>query len=228
MQEPLIFKTQHLVIAKYNEDVSWTHKVYNYKSFIYNKHNVHFHLSYIPLINIGKEAHTYLTHIIDNYNDLADYTIFCQGHPFDHCPDFLKKLNQPIYENFNWYTDKISDKGHAVRLWGVSLYTSEMLQRSGFYNIPKRLIFGAGAQFGITRELILQKPLCFYQHLLGLFSRKNLYESWLVGATLSNGQGSFYKRRGVYNFYFTACAFERIWWYIFNHPHFDVKLIATD
>ena len=40
------------------------------------------HMLSIP--NIGAEHQTYLHHIITNYNDLADITIFCQGHPFDH------------------------------------------------------------------------------------------------------------------------------------------------
>eukprot|EP01038_Epipyxis_sp_PR26KG_P013361 gene13361-17920_t len=41
------------------------------------------------LSNVGCESHTYLNHIISNYEQLADVTYFTQGHPFDHAPDFL-------------------------------------------------------------------------------------------------------------------------------------------
>ena len=33
----------------------------------------------IPLPNVGRESHTYLTHIVTQYDDLSDYTIFFQG-----------------------------------------------------------------------------------------------------------------------------------------------------
>jgi hypothetical protein len=104
-----------LVIARYKENLSWLKDIpTNFNTFIYNKDdsipptrvftrngwinkgaipspiNAPQNASIINLPNIGREADTYLTHIINNYDNLADITIFCQGSPFDHSPDILK------------------------------------------------------------------------------------------------------------------------------------------
>jgi len=84
-----------LVIARYNEDISWLNKIKNKKITIYNKGKDDINKESIKLPNIGRESHTYLTHIIRNYNNLADITIFSQGDPFFHSPDFLKLIKNP-------------------------------------------------------------------------------------------------------------------------------------
>lgn len=83
-----------LVVARYNEDLSWLFKVNNKKITIYNKGN-NINYNNIKLPNIGRESHTYLTHIIKNYDNLADITIFTQGDPFFHSPDFLNLIEKP-------------------------------------------------------------------------------------------------------------------------------------
>ena len=84
-----------LVIARYNEDISWLSKVKNMKITIYNKGEDNINKKSIKLPNIGRESHTYLTHIIDNYDNLADITIFSQGDPFFHSPDFINLIKKP-------------------------------------------------------------------------------------------------------------------------------------
>ena len=66
------------VVARYKENVDWTINIP--KATIYNK----FWTPDLP--NMGKEAHTYLSHIVGNYNDLAKTTVFVQGDPFPHLP----------------------------------------------------------------------------------------------------------------------------------------------
>ena len=46
--------------------------------------------------NVGREGHTYYKHIYDNYDNLADYTIFLQGNPFDHSPNIISNLNKYV------------------------------------------------------------------------------------------------------------------------------------
>jgi hypothetical protein len=75
-----------LVIARHNEDVQWV-TPYNDIACIYNKgrDNIKGVVDRIvPLENIGREGHTYLYHIIDNYDKLTEKTIFLQGDPFTH------------------------------------------------------------------------------------------------------------------------------------------------
>ena len=75
-----------MVIARYNEDLSWLKidPFINYKSIVYNKgindnfekYNVN---KVINLKNVGRCDHTYLYHIINNYDNLDDITIFLPG-----------------------------------------------------------------------------------------------------------------------------------------------------
>lgn len=92
-----------LVVAKYKENVDWTTLFDDV--IIYNKgpqrctcppHCV------IDIENKGREGGTYLTHIITNYNMLAEYTIFCQACPFEHSPDFIH-LVKNFKEHFNYF-----------------------------------------------------------------------------------------------------------------------------
>ena len=76
-----------IVISRYNENIDWLYN-YNLDNFntiyIYNKGNT-FNNKFgnnvvvISLPNVGRENHTYLYHIISNYNNLADVTIFLPG-----------------------------------------------------------------------------------------------------------------------------------------------------
>jgi hypothetical protein len=75
-----------IVVARYNEDLSWLHRepFNQYPNIIYNKgktsidkfpktHEV------IELENTGREYASYLHHIISNYNNLANITVFLPG-----------------------------------------------------------------------------------------------------------------------------------------------------
>lgn len=88
-----------LILARYNEDISWIDKVDVEKITIYNKGEDNLKYKYIKLPNIGRESHTYLYHIIENYDNLTELTIFSQGDPFFHSPHFLKLIkNRDLFE----------------------------------------------------------------------------------------------------------------------------------
>ena len=79
-------KNIDLVIARFNEDLNWLKdEPFNtYNPIIYNKGvNDNFYKTnskkIIKLENIGRCDHTYLYHIIENYDNLADVTIFLPG-----------------------------------------------------------------------------------------------------------------------------------------------------
>lgn len=100
-----------LVVSAYNEDISWIKKIKNSK-IIYNKSNKKIKDS-IPLENIGRESHTYLHHIVKNYDKINDFTIFCQGHPFDHCPQFIEIANCKSIESINKVSKKHNEKNYS-------------------------------------------------------------------------------------------------------------------
>jgi hypothetical protein len=136
----------------------------------------------LPLPNVGYEAHTYLTHIITRYDSLSDLTVFAQGRPFDHVPDFHKKLRRLAkgderVEEFKWLgfvVDYDDPKGHRVfRSWSKNRDGRE-LNLCGFFrslwdcSAPERIVFYPGAQFIASKELILKQPLSFYERALAL------------------------------------------------------------
>jgi hypothetical protein len=85
--------SKHLVVARFNEDLKWLELLPLEDIdhiFIYNKGPNDVKLSFFPssgkqtisvikLPNVGKCDHTYLYHIITNWNNLGDVTIFLPG-----------------------------------------------------------------------------------------------------------------------------------------------------
>jgi len=79
-------KSIELIISRYNENLEWTldKPFNNYKYIVYNKgNNDNFEkkniVKIINLKNVGRESHTYLYHVINNYNNLSDIIVFLPG-----------------------------------------------------------------------------------------------------------------------------------------------------
>lgn len=103
-----------IVIALYEEkNIDWIFKIpKHFNLYIYNKGNdlpEDFLLNLKTKIsnykiekikNVGRETDTYLHHIVNNYNNLGDLTIFSQGDPIEHSPDFVKLLQN--YKDFDF------------------------------------------------------------------------------------------------------------------------------
>ncbi len=89
-----------IVIARYKEDISWVLEIPpDFEVFLYNKGDPISdprllarinHLIVRP--NVGRESETYLFHMINNLADGNGFTVFAQGDPFEHSPDFLRLL----------------------------------------------------------------------------------------------------------------------------------------
>jgi hypothetical protein len=79
-------------VARYNEDI-YNFAEYNDNLVVYNKWEDDISPSIKKtcikkLPNVGREAGTYCTYIIENYDNLPDYMIFTQGNPCDHIAIF--------------------------------------------------------------------------------------------------------------------------------------------
>lgn len=92
-----------LVVAHCTEDLGWLAQVpEDIGIVVYNKSTApDAAAAQLPpraalhtLPNRGREADTYLSYIIEHYDDLPDVAIFAQGHPFEHSPDFLGLLGE--------------------------------------------------------------------------------------------------------------------------------------
>ena len=173
-----------IVVARYNEDLEWTKQflnviVYNKGTIlVYNKGSTltgDFNQKF--LINVGREGHTYYKHIYDNYDNLADYTIFLQGNPFDHSPNIISNLNKYINnENLRIDFEFLSDKILNCNLSGCSYHeglplieTYEKLFDERIENMEFQ--FGAGGQFIVSKGKILQRPKYFYLKIVEMLDK---------------------------------------------------------
>lgn len=174
--------TIELVVAHYQENLNWLRKVpASIQKTIYTKAETPLAPGHLPLPNVGREAHTYLHHIVNRYDSLADYTIFCQGKPFDHAFDFHARLRALAAGNlpekpFTWVghiIDTDTPDGELFKAWSKN-ETGEGLNLAGFHQSllgttgPEAYPFVLGAQYIAGRELIHDKPLSFYQNALNL------------------------------------------------------------
>lgn len=89
-------KDLQLVINRYDEDVSWS-DVFDKVRVIYDKSPVVLNSSQashvVPTDNVGREANTYLKHIVQNYDRLANRTVFMHGTP-PGCGFFFANSNK--------------------------------------------------------------------------------------------------------------------------------------
>lgn len=173
-----------LVVARYLEDLGWLRKrPANLRVTVYDKSpDQSAGPEALPLPNVGREAHTYLHHIVSRYDTLADWTIFCQGKPFDHAYDFKKSLHALAdgsravsSTGFHWLghlIDTDDEQGERLfRPWSKN-EDGRGLDLRGFHQVlfdtdgPALYTFVLGAQFAVHRELIRRQPLDLYERAL--------------------------------------------------------------
>jgi Protein of unknown function (DUF3431) len=162
------------VVARYQENLDWTNGLSN--CIVYNKgpNEPNTKHPVISLPNIGREGHTYLHHIIENYDNLDDYTCFLQGYPFDHTPDLAKRIldfpsiDPPPFEfvSSRVYTVNLSYDPTDFSLHPLLISTYEKV--FGTHKTDHTFSFGAGAQFIVSRDTIRSRPKEFYQKIVPL------------------------------------------------------------
>lgn len=173
--------TIELVVARYREDLRWLKRVpKKIRVTVYDKGG-HADAKH-PLQNIGREAQTYLHHIVTRYDDLADLTVFAQGKPFDHVSTFHHKLRDlasghHVVKEFEWLGFIIDwDDATGSRLFRnwtkndekLSLPMDEFFRAMWNRPAPEKLIFFPSAHFIASRELIRRLPRSFYEHALNV------------------------------------------------------------
>lgn len=201
-----------IVVARYNEDINYL-SLFKDIMVVYNKGNseVPSIFNSIRLPNVGRESHTYLYHIIQNYDNLANRTFFIQGRINDH--KLLPIMEYFVPNNFvgrlvkndtSYIKTHIKHEGKYLKdlISGNmkrSKYTPyEWINKIGI-DISKNKEFSMvwGAIFCVSKELILSRPKEFYQDIIKY-----------VDYDINPEEGHF---------------FERSWYLIFNHPTFNIK-----
>jgi hypothetical protein len=127
------------IIARYNEDINWV-KELEIPYLIVNKGDPITDPDLIPYIIEmensvnGREAHTMLWYIIENYESLPDKLIFLQGNPFDHQPQIIPLLSPtsvadmpdflPLTLQYNDNTPpRVIKRRYAKRYYNIPIYT---------------------------------------------------------------------------------------------------------
>jgi hypothetical protein len=207
-----------MVIARYNEDIKW---LIPFKDIviIYNKGEYDKLLNNFNTINLnnyGRESHTYLYHIINNYDNLTEKIIFFQGKIDDHkildIEDYFGRYNF-IAKISELNIDKLKTKIDHFGKWKkdynngnmkISPYTPyDWLTKIIGINLEEDLKISKvvwGANFAISRELILSKPKIFYENILRY-----------VDYHINPEEGHF---------------LERSWYLIFNNNYISKKKIG--
>ncbi|NDV28109.1 DUF3431 domain-containing protein [Desulfovibrio sp. JC010] len=205
-----------IVVARYKEDVSWLAET-DYPAIIYDKGGDLVAVGgkcLKSLPNIGREGHTYFTHIIENYPVFPDYTIFLQGDPFFHTEkitahEVFEQAAQKIAKNakffgFAWFKLRCDRLGRPHDMddpkskgkwkgWGKDIPVGEVFEKLFKRPSPEQFIASAPTgNFLVARERILTRPKSFYENALELI---------LADPDDENNTGH---------------AFERLWQVIFN------------
>ncbi len=171
-----IGKKFDIVIARYKEDIEWIEKYESHINniYIYNKGSLTYNptkYKNIPLDNIGNESHTYLHHIITNYDNLNSVTIFVQGKFDDH----LNNIEQLFTTNssilFNEYIIsyhfRLSFYKRALIPNKENLFFGDwLLKHTGYNCLNKKVKASWGACFSITKDKILSRPKEYYENLI--------------------------------------------------------------
>lgn len=167
-----------LVVARYHEDLAWLRRVpRNFVVTIYDKSPAVGPAS-LALPNVGREAHTYLHHLAERHESLAELTVFVQGHPFDHAPDLHKvlralaegSLTVPDFHWLGFLADTDDSRGLRLFVPWSKNPSREELDMDGF----SRKVFGepstetytffVGGQFVVSRQRAQLRSWSFYAH----------------------------------------------------------------
>lgn len=184
----------HIVVSRYNEDISWLDGQRYVK--LYDK-GVNGNLP-----NVGRESHTYLYYIVNNYYNLPDTIFFTQaGNDHIHHPiDYFIHMNKNQTHSSNYINT--SDGKHnmsdgRVNNWKGDTYPASLNFFEWFHkyvdnniDVKDTLTWYMNACFSVTKDRILSRSLEYYENLLEQLSHH------------SNPEVGHY--------------FERSWYYIFN------------
>ena len=180
-------KDYEFVIAHYDEKLDWLAPIANH-THVYHKGTdlrpppTLKLYAWEKLPNVGRESHSYLYHIINNYETLPEYTVFLQGegtggYCFDTPKDYINNIkNNIVCRRFGSYSSwgRINHWGK----WLDDLNSGKMRKAKGtlgefFHELfgfshPDTFAFCPAGCFAATRDMIRKHPVEFYKKAMSL------------------------------------------------------------
>jgi len=189
-----------VVVARYAEDLGWL-RALDLPCVVYNK-GAELSPGVLPagtevvaLPNRGREAHTYLTHIIRHYGALPRHTVFMQGDPFAHLappeeprvtPGGLRQkllelaARDAPFAGLAWFRLRCDGLGRPHDLadptkqgrwkgWGKDIPVARTFEALFGAPAPKEFLARAATGNMLVRaDRVLARPLEFYERALAL------------------------------------------------------------
>lgn len=187
-----------IVVARYKEDVTWVEAFHDFDVVVYDKGDPH---AVNSLSNVGREAHTYLHHILENYDSLSETTVFLQGQPFDHCGPMLSQRIWELHNDVDFIDLCLlalpEDQTGGPTQPGLPL--AEEYRNLFDEEPPEFFLCRVGACFAVSRERIRSRSTAFYRKLLKLAVEHPL-GPWLL---------------------------ERFWWKVFSGPNSSAGIVTA-
>lgn len=157
-----------LVVACYNESLDWLKFIGQHvEVVVYNKSAETYALpanvrQRISLPNVGRESHTYVWHIVHNYDRLADYTFFVQGNPLDRSYGLCTAVN--FLEPFDFVEFGIDVLSTGPVTPVLTSFHELLFDRP----CTEGWAFRACQYLGVSRASIHSRPVEFYAKLLNV------------------------------------------------------------
>jgi hypothetical protein len=188
-----------IIISKSQENVSWIPPEWYQFVYLYDENGslqhslsqtlpISSYKHYECLSSGEKESHSYLSHIIQNYDQLTDILYFTPANPFVYSPNFIQWVNAGIGEIGGFVplgNRQITIRGGNVtegerEFPGIQREFESIIQHL-FYDIsfseegipvqfPEEFTFSPGAVFAVSKECISRRPKEFYEKILQIVS----------------------------------------------------------
>lgn len=157
-----------LIVARYSDPLNWLPKVSGrIKIVVYNKGDDFTPMreaKVLRLPNVGNESHTYLSHIVENYDSMSGQLVFIQDHPAVHYHPYTDRF----YDDLN----RVSPKEKWVE-FNIPYYkrrtcfpATHYWEKFFWQRCPKLVAAGIGTQFLTTAEALRTRRKGFWQSLL--------------------------------------------------------------
>jgi hypothetical protein len=173
------------VTSRYNKNVDWVYKLPNInKIYIYDKETPENEYN-IP-VNKGNEASVYLKYIVDNYENLADFTFFTHDdeYTWHHFGSIIDKFNEAVASNKLYYNINdncflgsiLSNSWYDDILNWYNTYIEKYIPMNSLPNKDWTQDQRGSAQFLVHKSLIRKLPIEFYEDLY----------NWIITTDMTN------------------------------------------
>lgn len=147
-----------VVVAHCDEDLSWMQALDpTLGKFVYSKGK---NVVGEKLPNLGRDYHTYLTHIVRHYDLLSDVTFFLQGWPLDRSAHVISGVNYLRHFDYIEFGTNILETGpvgdQLLQFMGYLFGTDWR----GYSRQP--WTFRANTQFGVSKRRVHRHYPAFY------------------------------------------------------------------